>query len=403
MQGVRARADLGRGPDLWRRSFWAGNSGEGWGTWRPCWRCARLEGHGHAPVLALKDLLEPLPILKGVRYPVLQAPFWAGGEPSSGFLASSFADILAIRGYADADGLALLVGAWQGLIELSGAALVVGDSSPTLVLAATGMVPVVTVENWFHASPSDAAEFPRIAGGAPRSCPPGRLLGSIREVQRRRGRPAPETLPGLFAGVRPLRPHLPGTRRLSRRPRPARGRPALAASGARGAPALPSFFAYLAAEYPGADLLLARLAGAGVRGEAYLRNASPATIGACRGAGLTVHDAPPPLSEAIARASLVIHHGSLGTAEAALAAGRPQLALPRHLEQEITGRALEGLGVGASMPGRLGLGDVERAVGRLLEDRASSARAMALAREIAARVPGECLTQVTDCCLRLLG
>lgn len=363
----------------------------------------RLAAHGHAPVLALKDLVEPLPILAGVPYPVVQTPTWPGGAPE-GFVAASYADILAIRGYDHADGLEAMVSAWRRLIDLTGATLVVGDAAPTLILAALGETPAVLVESGFHAPPADADAFPTLNAGRSPTAPAGALLAAVREVQRRRGRPLPETLPGIFAEARrfvrtfpELDPYRAARRTtadgpLRRLPAPASPKP-----GPR-----PAFFAYLAAEYPGVDLLLPRLAEAGHRVGAFLRNASPALVGACREAGVVMHAAPRPLAEELAESTVVIHHGSLGTAEAALAAGRPQLALPRHSEHEHTGRAIEGLGVGISLAGRLELRDVEHAAGRLVREPAFAERAMAMALELRSREPGECLSRVTDCCLGLL-
>jgi len=49
--------------------------------------------------------------------------------------------------------------------------------------------------------------------------------------------------------------------------------------------------------------------------------------------------------------SAVLHHGGAGVTQAALAVGRPQVILPQYLEQELTGQALERLGVGRRLTG----------------------------------------------------
>ena len=362
----------------------------------------RLWEHGHAPVLALKDLIEPLPILRRESFPVVQAPVWTGGSPSN-FAAASYADILAIRGYADADGLEALVGGWQKLIELTRAELVVCESAPTLVLAAYGGTPALAMENGFHAPPSHLPAFPTLHAAAAPVVPAEVLLDCVREVQRRRGRRSPSTLPGLFGEAHRFVRTFPETDPYRDvRPKPADG-PLCQLPGPLAPPTGRStFYAYLAADYPGADLLFPHLAAAGHRGGVFLRNASPALLDVIRGAGIEVQETLLPLHEACTRAAVVIHHGSLGAAEAALAAGRPQLSLPRHMEHEYTGRALEDLGVGLSLTGRLSLQDVEHALSRLLTEPAFAARAMALAHEVRARLPGECLTAIVDCCLRLL-
>src|SRR5438067_12593438 len=66
-----------------------------------------LATHGYRPVLAGKHLVEPWPALRDTSFPILQAPLWQprpwrGSRP---FQAASYADILAIHGYAAVDDL----------------------------------------------------------------------------------------------------------------------------------------------------------------------------------------------------------------------------------------------------------------------------------------------------------
>lgn len=56
-----------------------------------------------------------------------------------------------------------------------------------------------------------------------------------------------------------------------------------------------------------------------------------------------------PLGELLSRASIVIHHGGIGTASFALAAGIPQIALPLRGDQFDNGNRLQRLGVGAML------------------------------------------------------
>src|SRR5262249_52480124 len=146
-----------------------------------------------------KDLVEAWPALEGVRFPVLQAPVWTGPTPAP-FRAASFADILAVRGFADANGLGALVGAGQALIALTGAEMVVCDQAPSLCLAAFGVLPTVLVAAGLTIPPAEGREFPTLDPTARPMATADRLLETVREVQRRRGRPAPETLPAMLAG-----------------------------------------------------------------------------------------------------------------------------------------------------------------------------------------------------------
>src|SRR5690606_19468645 len=61
-------------------------------------------------------------------------------------------------------------------------------------------------------------------------------------------------------------------------------------------------------------------------------------VAALEQTGIKVHTTPPPLRDALQRASMLIHHGGIGSLEEAAMAGRPQLLLPRHLEQSLNTR-----------------------------------------------------------------
>jgi hypothetical protein len=53
-----------------------------------------------------------------------------------------------------------------------------------------------------------------------------------------------------------------------------------------------------------------------------------------------------PIEELLVQASAIIHGGGSGIAQEALAAGTPQVSVPRNTEQETTGRKLEQFGAG---------------------------------------------------------
>jgi hypothetical protein len=66
----------------------------------------------------------------------------------------SYADILLRFGYADANALFGLVGAWRELMRLTGAELVLADHAPTAVLAARTLgLPVMLFSNGFTVPP----------------------------------------------------------------------------------------------------------------------------------------------------------------------------------------------------------------------------------------------------------
>jgi UDP:flavonoid glycosyltransferase YjiC (YdhE family) len=58
---------------------------------------------------------------------------------------------------------------------------------------------------------------------------------------------------------------------------------------------------------------------------------------------------PLPFAQIFPRCRAVVHHGGIGTAAQALAAGLPQLVVPRAHDQPDNARRLERLGVGARL------------------------------------------------------
>ena len=248
--------------------------------------------------------------------------------------------MLAVNGFFNAHELLPMVEAWQRLIDLTQAELIVADHSPTACLAAFGTTPVVHVGNGFSVPPAEAATFPPLVTGGPAEGQEQRILEQVRQVQRRRGRPAPETLPGLFATagqfvvtwpeLDPYRADSPHTAH----------RPAASAGSARASRRMSRDF--LPTCRPSIRRWIKSwpaLANAGLEGEVYLRGAAPAMRQSLQATGLIVHESPLDLVHVLPRVSVIIHHAGSGVAELAMSGGCPQLLLPRHLEQKLTGDA----------------------------------------------------------------
>jgi len=355
-----------------------------------------LAARGCDPVLALKDLHGAAPLLKDRRHRVIPAPRWQGPIPP-GFRASRFTDVLGVAGYGDPHGLPWLVHAWRTLIEETRAEAVVCDFAPTLHLAASGRVPSITIGIGFAVPPTVGDDFPVIHGAVP-TFDAVAILSNVRQTLAGSDAFVPDRLPAFLEGgprfVHSL-PELDPYRGL-RRDEVVEPLHAPTASGEE----LPSqdFFAYLAAEFPGAFDLLARLAASGFRGRAYLRQAPARLIAGLRAAGVEVFDAPPPLNKVVREAAVVVHHGGLATAEAAVMGGRPQVVLPIHLEQFLTARAIVELGIGRMLGGRKGLEAAPDAVAEL-----SRGTAPGLARDLAGDLQGRayrgCLDRIVAACI----
>jgi len=272
-----------------------------------------------------------------------------------------------------------LVEAWQELLDLLAPDLTVADHAPTLCLAAYRAVPTVLMGTGFCLPPATLGRFPPLVPGQAPVVPESQLLEVLREVQRRRGRPAPDTLPGLFAAADRFVTALPEIDPYPGREEPYVG-PLEPLAEPSSPPAEPSYFAYLSADYGRLEEVLAVLAGTGCRGSAYLRGAAPALRDRVRGLGVEVLDRPRPLAEVVSAAAVVVHHGGAATTQFALSAGRPQLCLPQHLEQALTARCLHQLGVGHYLWQQYPAGNAAEALRQLAHEERFRARASAACR-----------------------
>lgn len=378
--------------------------GDGLGHVQRLLQVARgLAAHGHRCVFALRNVVDPAPLLDDESFMVLPAPVCpVHSLVLRNFHAASYADILAASGFGSAADLYALTTAWQRLIEMVRPELIVGDHSPTLCLAAYGTLPTVLVGTGFTVPPAEAPFFPPLGTAARPLLPQEQILGIVQQAQRRRARPIPDSLGGIFA---------PAVRLVCTFPeldpyRKVRSEPAVGPLGSLPAPAplpaAPAYFAYLSPDYAGVDNLLATLASTGLPGSVYVRGAPRLLVDFLRGRGLVVHDRPVPLGEVLPGVSLLLHHAGAGTSEAALAAGRLQLLFPQHLEQTLTSQALTDLGVATYLTGEQPLDALHRSLGQLLGDNSAAERAQSWAQQLRARGLPDPLPYVVQRCVSQL-
>jgi len=379
-------------------------NGDGLGHVLPLIAVARaLAEQGHQPVFAFRNLVEPWPVVQRTGFPALQAPLWhrrlwRGDKP---FTAATFADVLAIVGFERADDLHPLVEGWQALIDLVQPRLIVCDYAPTLCLAAYGTMPVVQVGSWFEMPPTEGATFPVLVPGQAPLVPQEQVLGAVREVQRRRGRPQPDTLPQFLAGDRfpAILPELDAYRAYRRErcwdPLTPLSDPVPPARA-------PSFFAYMNGDFPHLEPVLTSLALTGYPGRAYIRSL-PADVGQrLRLQGIEILAEPAPMEEVLARSAVIVHHGGAGTAQSALTGGRPQLLFPLHLEQTINAQMLARLGAAAFLVGNFTADAAARALQQILSERRFADTAQALAHNCRARPRQPPLPDLLQCCRKYL-
>ena len=144
---------------------------------------------------------------------------------------------------------------------------------------------------------SRRAAFPPLLPGKPPLMPDDRLLDVVRAVQRVRGRPLPETLPGAFADAEPFLTVLPELDHYHRVRQQGHLGPMVELLPPQPWPEEPRFFAYLKATNPATPIILAALAQSGFAGQAYVLGADAQRRQELSRPGLEILDAPPSLNE----------------------------------------------------------------------------------------------------------
>lgn len=302
-----------------------------------------LAASGYEPVLVLRSLEWSGQLLADSPYPVLQAPYVIGRlSPTAaarGFRPTSFADLMAVNGFGSTDHLLSMQRGWRDLIDLVKPDLVVARYAPLLALAAHGRVPVVVFGCAYSVPPADGTTFPRFRTDIPPYESQDVLLDIVREVQLRSGAPVPTCLTDVYRGDRRvvlgLRNYDP-YREVRREPCAGmfESAPPLATLPGEGV------HAYLAGSDALSRLAVYGLIASGLPCRVFVRDADAALLAEIDDSPLTLLPAPPDVFAACSGAAVVVHHGGPNTAYAAMASGRPQVLMPRVLDQWLTATKL---------------------------------------------------------------
>ncbi len=383
-----------------RRALLAWELGAGLGHARRLVTIARaLFERGFSCTVAGRELWAIPDEFRALGIPILQAPHHLSQAPRD-FVARGYADIIAGCGFARAEILWPTVLGWDGMIDVVQPDVIVADYSPMLALAAFGRVPVVSIGDGFVLPPPHLPEMPRLREDGSDMAGEATMLAAAATVQGRRGLPSPGTIPGMVGGEAHVVCTYPETdvfRDL--RLEPATG-PLESAPSPLSPPPRPAIFAYLAADHGGTPKLLQALINTKLPLAVFVRDVSPSLRDALRSAGATVHDRPPLLPEVLREASLVVHHGGIGTIETCLALGRPQLLSPRHLEQTANAGALAKLGVSTRLRSQFELAEAQELALRASDSFFMTEAARRVAADLAARRP-ESLDLIVSHCERL--
>jgi hypothetical protein len=302
---------------------------------------------GQQPTFLVSNPDEVAPLLHDAGFELRSAPTIGARHrlPVLGrAVAHTFADILGTAGFDDARSLAAATRAWDDLVSDLRPVAAVCELSPLLCLSAyAGQLPLLVTGYGFVLPPPELPQFPPLSRAQPQHAE-AMLLDNVRAVLRARGRPVPDTLPALLAGdahfvtgLDELDPY-----------RELRSQAAVGPPGIEPGPvsrgAREEVFAYLLGDAPATLSVLTALARTGARGRVFVRRGTHEHRQAVTGGGLTWLERPGEMRRMLQGARLVVHHGSMLTAEETLLGGRAQLVVPLYLEHLLTARALVALG-----------------------------------------------------------
>jgi UDP:flavonoid glycosyltransferase YjiC (YdhE family) len=300
-------------------------------------------------LVAAVTRLDSIAVLDDVIGEIHRMPNWrtTSSDRRSGPASSAtLNDILVDAGLADAVRMQKALEAWDRLFRAINPDLVIADFAPAASLAARHRVPLLMTGSGFTLPPHDAPEFPPLHELHAPVHREEDTLAEINAALRKQGLRALDRLPQLFAGDDCLLHTLPLLDPYARyRRMPADGPlldrvPRGRAAGAR------EVFVYLSegvAVRNDVVAALRRIAGC-LRIHAPELAEDARTDLARRGA--IIEPQRVDVAELLPQCRLVVHLGGIGLAAEALLAGIPQFTLVMHVEQHLTGLALERAGIG---------------------------------------------------------
>jgi rhamnosyltransferase subunit B len=273
-------------------------------------------------------------------------------------ITNSLADALILFRLGDMEAVQMALERWRQVLRTVRPSLIVSDFSPGVALVAGSSIPIMVVGNGYSIPPGGRLLPPirpwHQAVPARSRANEARILEVANRIRTRMRTACVDFVADLFQGARtfvstievfdPYRnyrtaPSIPPLNL----PIIPQGNPISERSDQR-------IFVYLPKDHIHLRSALAALGSVGLPTEVYLGGGRVETL-----------DAPPNIafrSESIDYAlvlpeiKLLVHHGGLGTASAALLAGVPQLCLPIGLEQLITSRAAESMGAAKTVAQR---------------------------------------------------
>jgi UDP:flavonoid glycosyltransferase YjiC (YdhE family) len=352
-----------------------------------------LRQRGHEVRLALKDLSRAYNRIAADGFTMMQSPVWLPQMTNPPRLGN-FSAILASAGWLNSPGLAGLITGWRTLFDLNQPDAIICDHAPTAILSARGLgVPTFALGNSFEVPPIQK-HFPPMAywlTGEAAQCTAydARLLGPTNEALAIVGDPPLRSMTALFEGVHQGVVSIPElTHYLTYPVGTAMLGPAFvddvgqAPNWPLGAtPEGKKIFAYVSPTYHGFEALMAAMKASGLSTLVHAKGISPQAAERLGGATMRLEVNALRMDQVLQDADIIVSHASVGVASAAALAGKIQLGLPQHMEQEMVSRRLVQTGAGLAVPVGTKDADFKGLLARLMGETQFAQAALKLAQQ----------------------
>lgn len=340
-----------------------------------------LKERGHECAFAASDLRSAEEFLEPELGQVLQAPARIGGGRNPVKTQVSYASLLNNSGYDDIVGLAARIRAWRTLLQTVQPAAIVGDHSPTALLAGGSLnLPRVHFGTGFTVPP-EAQPFPVFQ---PNLQVPANVLAhnenavlqNLNRALERLQSPGLNRLQDLFAGAAGYVLSYPELDHYEcGRSHPYIGVP----DTSQGADPLwpdgagPRILAYLRPSKH-LEATLTALSRSSARVLLRVGDLPAAKLQPFLRPGMMITDQPVQMQQAAQQCDAFVAYASHGFTAEMLLAGKPGLLLPDHLERSLVARRAGQLGATLSPPAQ-GNFNLTEALQRIVEDHSLRAAA----------------------------
>ncbi|MDA1309393.1 MAG: hypothetical protein O2985_07295, partial [Proteobacteria bacterium] len=161
-------------------------------------------------------------------------------------------------------------------------------------------------------------------------------------------------------------------------------------------------FFYMPRSQPDLNRAIDAVKAASVDCQAYISDIRPDAAAKLAAPGFTIHAQPQPFERVIPEARLLVHHGGLSTAIAAILAGTPQLIFPWNLEHLVTARQIESLGASVTAAADWPVKKISGGIRTMVQDKPLAIRAAKAVNAIQLGDAGEALEHVVARCSALM-